>query len=182
MLKDIQKQHTDKKVEVWFQDEARVGQQGRLTRIWSKRGDRPRMQKDMRFEYAYIYGAICPTRDTGEAIVVGVVNKEAMEKHLAVISESLPQDRHAVIVLDKAPWHKNLKVPQNITTLCLPSYSPELNPHENVWEYLKNNFISNTVFRDTEHVIDTCCTAWMSLCSEAGRIRSIGSREWANID
>ena len=50
---DIQKQHPDKTVEVWFQDEARVGQQGRLTRIWAEKGKRQRIPKDMRFEYSY---------------------------------------------------------------------------------------------------------------------------------
>ena len=71
----------------------------------------------MRFEYTYIYGAICPERDTGEAIVIGSVGKEEMLHHLNIISQNIPKNRHAVIVMDKAPWHRSLKIPENITII-----------------------------------------------------------------
>ncbi len=96
---DIQKQHPDKTVEVWFQDEARVGQQGRLTRIWGEKGKRQRIPKDMRFEYSYIYGAVCPQRDTAEAIVICSVSKTAMQLHLNAISQRIPEDRHGVLLM-----------------------------------------------------------------------------------
>ncbi len=179
---DIQKQHPDKTVEVWFQDEARVGQQGRLTRIWGEKGKRQRIPKDMRFEYSYIYGAVCPQRDTAEAIVICSVSKTAMQLHLNAISQRIPEDRHGVLLMDRAPWHKSLETPPNMTIFYLPPYSPELNPHENIWEYLKNNFLSNKVFNDLEHVTQACCQAWNLLCSEQGRIKSIASRAWAIID
>ena len=177
-LASIQKLHPDKHVEVWFQDEARVGQHGRLTRIWGERGKRIRIPKDMRFTYTYIYGAICPERDTGEAIVIDQVSKEAMEKHIQAVSKTIPSNHHGVIVMDKAPWHRSLKVPENVTIVHLPSYSPELNPSENVWEYLKNNFLSNRVFNTMEDIMDACCNAWLQLTNEPDRIRSIAFREW----
>ncbi len=158
---------------MWFQDEARVGQQGRLTRVWGEKGKRLRIPKDMRFEYSYIYGAICPERDIGEAIVINSIGKEAMQHHLEAVSRRIPEGRHAVMVMDKAPWHRSLKVPQNITIIHLPSYSPELNPHENVWEFLKNNYLSNTIFDSLDHVVQACCNAWNALCNEPERIRSI---------
>jgi hypothetical protein len=126
-------------VEVWFQDEARIGQQGRLTRVWGEKGKRQRIPKDMRFDYTYIYGAVCSERDIGEAIVIPQGGKEAMQKHLEAISDRIPKDRHGVIVMDRAPWHRSLKVPPNMTIIHLPSYSPELNPQENIGAYLKNN-------------------------------------------
>ena len=169
-------------MEVWFQDEARVGQQGRLTRAWGERGKRQRIQKDMGFESSYIYGAICPERDCGEAIVIGAIGKDVMQHHLEAISLRVPQDRHAVLILDRAPWHRSLKVPENITLIHLPSYSPELNPHENIWEYLKNNFLSNRVFETLHHVTQACCDAWRALCEETGRIKSIGTRNWTTIN
>ena len=73
-------------VEIWFADEARVGQQGTLSRVWAKRGSRPRAPRDRRFEWAYLFGAICPERATGAAIVMPEVNVEAMNEHLAEIS------------------------------------------------------------------------------------------------
>jgi hypothetical protein len=177
----VQESHPNKIVEVWFQDEARVGQQGRLTRTWGARGKRQRIVKDMRFEYSYIYGAICPERDIGEAIVINSVGKEAMQHHLDAVSKRIPADRHGVVVMDRAPWHRHLKPPANMSIVHLPSYSPELNPHENVWEYLKNNYLSNTVYDNLEHVTKACCEAWNALCNEPGRIRSIGVRQWTKF-
>ena len=149
--------------------------------MWSQKGKRPRLDKDIRFEYTYIYGAICPERDIGEAIVVDALGKAVMAQHLASISSRLPQHHHAVIVMDSAPWHQGLDVPENITIVPLPPYSPELNPQENVWQYLRNNFLSNRIFEDLEHITQLCCHAWNALCNETGRIRSIGTRSWASI-
>lgn len=136
----------------------------------------------MGFEYAYIYGAICPERDVGEAIIMSNVNSKVMQKHIEAISQCIPSDRHGVLVMDKAPWHRSIKVPENMTIIHLPSYSPECNPHENIWEYMKNNFLSNKVFKDFDHVMEACCEAWNKLCGEAGRIKSIATREWAVIN
>jgi len=178
----IQTRVPDKRLEVWLQDEARVGQHGRLTRIWGERGKRIRIPKDMRFAYTYIYGEVCPERDVGEAIVINEVSKEAMEQHLQAVSNTIPSDRHGVMLMDKAPWHRSLKVPANITIVYLPSYSPELNACENVWEYLKNNFLSNRVFNTMEDIMDACCNAWMMLTNEQGRIKSIASRKWITVN
>jgi DDE superfamily endonuclease len=130
-----------KPVEVWFTDEARVGQQGTLTRVWAKRGSRPRAPRDRRYEWAYLFGAICPERRTGAAIIMPEVNIEAMNEHLGEISRRVSVGAIALLVLDGAGWHSSprLKVPDNIVLLPLPPYSPELNPMENVWEFLRGN-------------------------------------------
>lgn len=167
---------------MWFQDESRVGQQGRLTRVWSEKGKRVRINKDVGFKCNYIYGAICPDRDTGEAIVIDAVSKEATQAHLRAISKRIPRNHHGVVIMDNAPWHKDLSVPANITIINLPSYSPELNPQENIWQYLKNNFLSNLVFKDAQHITKVCCEAWRQLCQNTGIINSIGTRSWATIN
>lgn len=136
----------------------------------------------MGFEYAYIYGAVCPERDLGEALVMSHVNTQTMQMHIDAISLRIPSDHHGVLVTDNAPWHRSIKAPQNMTIIHLPAYSPECNPHENIWEYMKNNFLSNTVFENASHVIDACCDAWNRLSSETGRIKSIATREWATIN
>lgn len=105
-----------------------------------------------------------------------------MQHHLEAISLRVRSSGHALLIMDRAPWHKSLKTPQNISILYLPSYSPELNPHENVWEYLKNTYLSNIVFDNLEHVIQACSDAWNALCDETGRINSIASRSWAVIN
>ena len=152
-----------------------------MTRTWGEKGKRLRILKDLRFEYTYIYGAICPARGIGEAIVINSIGKESMQHHLKAISRCIPENRHAVVVMDKAPWHRSLEIPQNMTVVYLPSYSPELNPQENVWEYLKSNYLSNVVFESLNNVIQACCDAWNALCKDQGRIKNIGDRQWAKL-
>jgi hypothetical protein len=119
-------------VEIWFQDEARIGQQGTLTRIWAKRGSRPRGLRDRRFDWAYLFGAVCPARGVGAALVMPTVDADAMNKHLAEISQCITPGAIAVLVIDGAGWHRAgaLNVPENIVLLKLPAYAPELNPVE----------------------------------------------------
>jgi hypothetical protein len=168
-------------VEVWFTDEARIGQQGTITRVWAKRGSRPRAWRDRRYEWAYLFGAICPERSTGAAIIMPEVNVEAMNEHLAVISQSVSVGAIAVLVLDGAGWHSSprLKVPDNIVLLPLPAYSPELNPIENVWEFLRGNFVSHRVWDNYEAILDACQDAWNKLMRLPERIISITRRAWA---
>ena len=88
-------------VDIWFQDEARVGQRGTVTRTWAKKGSRPCLARQQQFEYAYIFGAVCPGKDEAVGLVMPTVNTEAMLVHLEHISTRIPEGRHAVIVLDK---------------------------------------------------------------------------------
>jgi hypothetical protein len=136
-------------VEVWFADEARVRQQGTLTRIWARRGSRPRPRprppRDRRYAWAYLFGAVCPERGVGAAVVLPAVTVAAMEAHLAEIATQVTPGAHAVLVLDGAGWHTSprLRVPANISLLPLPRYAPELNPVENIRESLRQNWLSH---------------------------------------
>ena len=170
-----------KPVEIWFTDEARVGQQGTLTRVWAKRGSRPRAPRDRRYESAYLFGAVCPERSTGAAIVMPEVNVEAMNEHLAEISRRVSVGAVALLVLDGAGWHSSprLNVPENIVLLPLPPYSPELNPVENIWEFLRANLLSHRVWDSYEAIIEACCEAWNKLMQMPERIASLTKRAWA---
>ncbi len=95
----------DKPVELWWPDEARVGQQGTLTRLWAERGSRPPAPRDCRYAWAYLFGAVYPARGTGAALVLPTVNTEAMNLHLAEIDQCVTEGAHAVVVLDGAGWH-----------------------------------------------------------------------------
>jgi hypothetical protein len=177
----LPKQAAGKPVEVWFQDEARVGQQGTLTRVWARRGTRPRAPRDRRYAWAYLFGAVCPERAVGAGLVLPHVNAEAMGLHLAEIGRHVAPGAHALVVLDGAGWHGagDLTVPDNLTLLPLPSYSPELNPVENVWQYLRQNQLSLRVWSDYDAIVDTCCGAWNALMAMPDRLASITRREWA---
>ena len=170
--------------EIWFQDEARVGQKGTHTYIWAPIGSRPLMVRDNRHDSAYLFGAICPERAVGAAIIMPAVNTEAMGEHLKEISTQVAPGAHAVLVCDGAGWHQasaRLRVPDNITLLSLPPYSPELNPMENVWEYLRGNKLCALVWDSYEAIVEACKTAWTFLINDPDRIRSIGTREWACV-
>jgi hypothetical protein len=170
-----------KPVEVWFADEARVGQQGTLTRVWAQRGSRPRAPRDRRYEWAYLFGAICPERRAGAAIIMPEVNVEAMNEHLAEISRRVSAGAIALLVLDGAGWHSSprLQVPDNIVLLPLPPYSPELNPMENVWEFMRGNWLSHRVWDTYEAILDACQHAWNKLMKSPERIASLATRSWA---
>jgi transposase len=109
-------------------------------------------------------------------------NTAAMTAHLAEISRAVATDAHAVVILDQAGWHtaKALKVPDNITLMPLPPRSPELNPTENIWQFMRDNWLSNRVFRSYEDILDHCCAAWNRLVDQPWTIMSIGLRDWAH--
>ena len=177
------KRATGKPVEVWFQDEARVGQQGTLTRIRARRGTRPRALRDRRFTWAYLFGAVCPARGVGSALVLPTVNIEAMNKHLSEIGKCVTAGAIALLILDGAGWHTSPKlvVPENIVLLKLPPYAPELNPVGNIWEYLRGNTLSHQVWETYEDILDACCDAWNAFMRAPEIIRSIATRKWAQV-
>lgn len=109
-------------------------------------------------------------------------NTCAMQMHLDEISRNVAARAHAVVLMDRAGWHKTdkLKVPKNLTIILLPSRSPELNPVENIWQYLRQNWLSNTVFEDYQAILDAGCNAWNRLIAEPQTIMSIGLRDWAH--
>ena len=109
-------------------------------------------------------------------------DKEAMTLHLTEISQAVAPGAHAVVVMDGAGWHKpggRLTLPNNVSTLTLPPYSPELNPQENVWQFLRQNHLANRVFETYTDIVDACCDAWNALMQQPERITSFASREWA---
>lgn len=111
-------------------------------------------------------------------------NAEAMNLHLTEISKEVAVGAHALLVLDGAGYHQTaaLDVPENITLLHLPRYSPELNPVENIWEYLRGNKLSNTVFDDYRHILDASCEAWRFFADDPNTVSSITQRDWAAVN
>jgi hypothetical protein len=161
-----------------------VGQQGTLTRIWAKRGTRPRAVRDTRYKWAYIFGAVCPDRATAAGLVLPFADTEAMNLHLVEIARAVAPGAHAILVLDGAGWHasKDLIVPDNVTLLILPPYAPELNPVENVWQYLRSNKLAITVFDSYADIVDKCCTAWNFFANDTAAVTSITTRQWAQVN
>ena len=172
------------RVEIWFADEARVSQKNKITRRWAKRGTRPIAPRDQRTASTYIFGAICPQEGKGAALILPACNTEAMNLHLAEIAKAVAA--HAVLLVDQAGWHLStrLVVPANITIIPLPPKCPELNPVENVWQFMRDNWLSNRIFKSYDDLVDHCCAAWNKLISPGASCPSdcangrTGSNHW----
>jgi transposase len=159
-----------------------MGQKGGHACIWAEKGFRPLMVRYNRHDSAYLFGAICPARAVGAAIIMPTVNAEAMSEHLKEISAQVAR---AMVVVDGAGWHQTggkLIVPDNITLLPLPPYAPELNPMENAWEYLRANKLCALVWDTYDAIVQACRDAWRFLVDDPDRIQSIGTREWACVN
>ena len=168
-------------IEIWVQDESRVGQHGMLSRVWARKGTRPRIPRDHRFGYCYLFSAACPARELAVGQISERANTTEMNRHLQDISDQVAPGSHAVVVLDGAGWHKSreLVIPNNISLVFLPPYSPELNPMENVFEFLKSSQLANRVFQTVEDVRMAVRKAWLDFVGDPERIYSITHREWA---
>lgn len=143
------------------------------------------MVRDNRYDSAYIFGAICPARGVGAAVIMPAANAEGMTEHLKELSTQVTPSAIAIVICDGAGWHqrgKELIVPDNIRLLSLPPYSPELNPMENVWDFLRQNRLCARAWDTYDDISKDCTNAWNFLIDDPHRIRSIGNRDWACVN
>jgi hypothetical protein len=121
-----------------------------------------------------------PREGKGAGLVLPWCNTEAMNLHLAEISATISPGRHAALLLDQAGWHLSSKlvVPSNISLVPLPPKCPELNPVENIWQFLRDNWLSNRIFTSYDNIVDHCCDAWSKLMDQPWHIVTIGLRDW----
>lgn len=183
MIQEIPGHLPLERVDIWFQDEARFGQQNTTTRIWARKGTRPRVVRQQQYDYAYLFGAVCPSRGIGQAIVMPSTSKEAMRLHLEQISTATDAERHAVVIMDGAGWHTDDIADEfnNITIIKLPPYSPELNSIEQVWSWMRQHCLANKAFKNYEDIVDNVCDAWNMFIESDERVTNMCSREWANV-
>ena len=165
---------------LYFQDEARIGQKGRVCHVWWKRGERPPGLCDQRYISTYIYAAVEPGTDDAFALILPDANAAGMQAFLDAFAETIGAREHVALVLDGASWHssKTLRVPANITLVPLPPYSPELNPVERVWLYLKSRFLSMRLLNDYKAIDTATARAWRRLCRQTGRMASLTAYPW----
>lgn len=167
--------HPQEKVEVFFQDEARFGRKGTLTRVWAPTGTRPTAVRQTEYESLQVITAACPA--TGQAIgaVMPRADTATTNAFLELMSGSLEPGVHAILIWDNAGFHtsKALAVPANITLLPSPPYSPELNPVERLWHYLRSHHWSNRWYADYEALREAAVEGWRAVCLDRELVRSI---------
>ena len=141
---------------LWFQDEARFGQKGRVCHRWFTRGQRPPGLCDQRYTWAHLFATVCPGTGQNFALVLPEVSTRSMQVFLDRFAATLAPDEHAVMVLDQAGWHgaRALVVPGNVTLVPLPPYAPQLNPVERVWLYLRERHLSHRLLAGYNAIVD----------------------------
>lgn len=107
----------------------------------------------------------------------------AFNLHLAEISKAVAEGAHAVVIVDGAGYHGagHLKLPDNLTLIRLPPYAPELNSAENIWAYLRQNKLANSVFETYDDIVEACCKAWSFFANDPAVVTSVTARDWATV-
>ena len=175
MLATLARMRPGERLQLWCGDEARIGQKGRTCHRWYQRGVRPPGLADKRFAGLYLLAACRPGTDQAFALALPEATTASMGVFLAAFARELEPGARAVLILDRAGRHGSprLEVPANVTLVPLPAYSPELNPVERVWLYLRERFLSHRVLADYDAVLDAACDAWNALAAETGRLASL---------
>jgi transposase-like protein len=162
-----------------FEDEARFGRINDARRCWAPEGFRPEVPVQMVRQYTYLFGAVSPQDGVLDSLILPEVNAEAMSLFLAEVAERHRQD-YILMVLDGAGWHRarELVIPNNMSLVFLPPYSPELNPMEHVWEEMREKGFPNLVFNSLEAVEDRLVEAALDLENHRHKVASITGFDW----
>jgi len=168
VISRVSQENPDKNIEVYFQDETRFGQQGILVRQWSEVGNRPVRERQIEYKNAWIFGAVNPLTGAHHGIVTTHAATDFMQEFIDSFSLTIQKKSHAVLILDNASWHHSadLSVPKNITLHFLPPYSPELNPSECLWKFIKSRFLCNRLYGSLEEIIEAGVEAWRKVTSK----------------
>jgi len=180
-LDKVRSEHPCKKIEVWFQDEARFGQQGTIARVWALKGSRPRAVRQTKYEWLYVIGSVCPQTGQSIGLLSPYINTDVMNVYLRQFNRELSEGIHAVLVWDQAGFHKSngLNIPDNITIIPLPTYSPELNPVENLWHYFRNHYWANRAYADYDDLLRSATDAWQKAALDPEIIKSVCRASYA---
>jgi transposase len=171
----IAEAHPDQEVRTYFQDEARFGQKGTITRVWARRGSRPRAVRQTGFTSLYVLAAVCAATGAVSALIMPAWNTAVVNLFLEQFSRELPAGVHAVLIWDGAGFHTGaeLVVPSNVSLIQLPPYSPELNPVENLWHYLRAHHWSNRAYRDYDALQEEAVRSLCAVCEDTETIKSV---------
>jgi transposase len=162
-----------------FQDEARFGRISDPRRCWAPAGVRPEVNTQIVREYEYAFAALSPHDGVLDTLVLPGVNAEAMSVFLAEVAQR-HADEFILMVLDGAGWHKakRLQVPANMKLIPLPSWSPQLNPVEHLWDEVREKWFGNRVFASLPAVEDQLVTALQTLEEDRRRVASLSGFDW----
>jgi transposase len=174
-IEAIAAEHPDKEVRTYFEDEARFGTQGTITRVWAPKGSRPRAVRQNGRQWLYVLMAVCVGTGATSALIMPSLDTEVLNLFLEQFAKELPAGVHAVLIWDGAGYHTSgdLVVPANVSLIQLPPYSPELNPVENLWHYLRSHHWSNRPYDGYKGLEREAIRSLCAVCEDAERLKSI---------
>jgi transposase len=174
--------HPGEEVRVYFQDEARFGTQGTITRVWAPKGSRPRAVRQNGREWLYVLIAVCAGTGTASALIMPELNTAVVNLFLEQVARDLPAGVHAVLIWDGAGFHtgRDLVVPGNVSLIRLPPYSPELNPVENLWHYLRSHHWSNREYDGYKALQEEAVRSVRTVCQDAEKLKTICNADYVN--
>jgi transposase len=174
----LHKAHPAEEIEAWCEDEARFGLKPILRRVWSPIGERPLAEVDARYEWLWLYAAVQPQTGRTFWLVLPRLDSDCVQLFLGEFAkEHAPEGKHIVLVWDGAPAHRatGLQVPERITLLSLPAYTPELNPGERVWPLVKEG-VANKAHDTLNELEQQVCSRCQKISAE--EISALTNYHW----
>jgi transposase len=180
-VKALQEACPGAKVELWAEDEARLGLKPVIRRVWAPVGDRPAARVKRGYEWTYLYGFVRPTSGEVYWLILPTVNKELFSMALQEFAKEVGvgEDKHILLVLDQAGWHTSgeVEVPEGLHLEFLPSSSPELQPAERLWP-LTNERVANHLFEQISQIEEALVQRCVELLDQAETISNLTNYHW----
>jgi len=156
------------------QDEGRFGRITDIRKCWAPKGIRPKIGKQIARTFVYVYAAVCMALGEMTSLILPYANTDMMNLFLEEVSHDF-EEYFVILLVDGAGWHRSqdLKIPENIRLIQQPSYSPELNPVEHLWEELREKYLPNKAFKSLDAVEHALCKALRDLHRDPNRVRSM---------
>ena len=141
--------------------------------MWARTCSRPTAVRQSKYDWCYLYAAVEPATGESAALIAPNADTGTMNQFLRILDAERKPDEHIVLIMDGAGWHKSkaLRLPDGITVLLLPPYSPELNPVENLWHYLRSHYLGNRAYQNYDELLDAGTDAYRRLTPDV--IRSV---------
>jgi len=148
----------DKKIQLYFFDESRFGTHSNIGHGWFKKGRRTQLPYNLGYKNFYLYSAVNPLNGNNLSLILPNVDTINFNIFLEEFAKTT-NNSNVILVVDGASWHrsKDLDIPNNIKIIIQPPYSPELNPIEKLWQYIKRHTIKNRLFDNLNLIEDEVC-------------------------
>ena len=146
-----------------------------MTRQWASKGSRPTAWRQTQYEYLYVFGAACPQTGQTVGLLAPYLNTDTVNAFFRQFEKEVDSNVHVFMIWDQAGFHTSslVKPPKNLTIVPLPPYSPQLNPVEKLWQYLRKHYWSNRVYENYDALRSAAIEAWQETCLNNEKIKSI---------